>query len=163
MSAPTQPVFLVFSNRTATGFQISWSGGIGATSYSYTLNSVSSTPSEDNGLTSQSAIFSSLAANTAYAVIVTATNTSGSSSASSTITLLPSAETSINLYSGATDTGTSPQTLVINGSIVYTTVNGYQSAYFADSSSNYISLPFTGYGQTAFTISFWFYAAGGGR
>jgi hypothetical protein len=99
MSAPTQPVSLLFSNITGTGFQISWSGGLGAASYSYTLNTVSSTPSQDNGLSSKSATFSSLAANSVYNLVVTATNSNGSISGSATITLLPSAPTSVQVSS----------------------------------------------------------------
>ena len=57
------------SNR----FNVSWSGGDGATSYTYTVNGVSVTPSTDNGISSKSATFTGLdATKEEYVVVVTA-------------------------------------------------------------------------------------------
>jgi hypothetical protein len=80
ISPPTQPTFNPSTSITSTGFTVNWSGGTGATSYTYTLNGSAATPSSS---TASSATFTSLAANTAYSVIVTAVNTGGNTSSSS--------------------------------------------------------------------------------
>ena len=56
----------------ASGFTIHWSGGIGATSYTYKLNNSPATPSSDNGMASNAATFSGLTGGTLYSVLVTA-------------------------------------------------------------------------------------------
>ena len=65
---------------TETSVTVGWSGGVGATSYTYLLNGVSAIPSSDNGVVSKSASFSNLSSATAYVVIVNAVNSYGSSS-----------------------------------------------------------------------------------
>ena len=96
-TVPTQPDSLVFSSITASVFRVTWSGGIGATSYTYSLNGTPTTPSTDNGVASKTAIFTSLSANTPYTVIVTAVNSGGpNSSASSSVTTGPGAPSSLS-------------------------------------------------------------------
>jgi hypothetical protein len=79
-SAPTTPASLSSSSILSNGFTVSWSGGTGATSYTYTLNGITRTPSSQ---TSTSATFTGLSSNTDYAVIVTARNNGGDTSSSS--------------------------------------------------------------------------------
>ena len=74
---PGVPVNVVITNISLTGFQVNWSGGLGATSYSYQLNGLIVIPSNDQGLTSKYAVFTGLLAGTKYNVIVIANNVSG--------------------------------------------------------------------------------------
>ena len=74
---PSQPVLSV-SNLTPNTAQINWTGGDGATSYSYTLNGIPTTPIVDSGLVSNFIVFSGLTSQTTYSVVVTATNALGS-------------------------------------------------------------------------------------
>ena len=88
ISPPTTPVVTVSSIRD-TRFVASWTGGLRATSYTYTLNGSAATPSTDNGVSSNSITFTGLTASTAYTLIVTAVNsTSTTSSLSTTVTTL---------------------------------------------------------------------------
>ena len=67
---------------TPTGFSLTWSGGQGATSYSYELNGTAVTPSVDNGVSSKSATFTGLTVDTSYTVLITAINNGGSMTSS---------------------------------------------------------------------------------
>ena len=88
ISPPTTPVVTVSSIRD-TRFVGSWTGGLRATSYTYTLNGSAATPSTDNSLTSNSVTFTGLNASTQYTLIVTAVNsTNTTSSLSTTVTTL---------------------------------------------------------------------------
>jgi len=82
VNPPTQPS-LTSSAITDTSFTVSWTGGVGATSYTYKINDNSVTPSTDNGLASQSAIFTGLQSDTAYLVVVSASNEGGTTASSS--------------------------------------------------------------------------------
>jgi hypothetical protein len=87
---PTKPFGLVVANittlNTATpattgGFTLSWSGGVGALSYTYTRNGVNITPSTDASLSpSPSVTFTDLSPDSFYGnqIVVMATNTTGS-------------------------------------------------------------------------------------
>jgi hypothetical protein len=83
-SPPTQPVITVFTEVTQDGFTVNWTGGVGATSYSYTLNGTTATPAESSA---QSARFDSLFSAETYEVIVTALNSSGSAASVSQIVI----------------------------------------------------------------------------
>lgn len=63
--APTEPVNLVISNLTLTGFDLKWDGGYGATVYRFERNGQVITPAigEDNSLSTQSVTFSSITPN----------------------------------------------------------------------------------------------------
>jgi hypothetical protein len=76
---PSQPVLSV-TNITATTAQINWTGGAGATSYSYTLDGIPTTPVVDSGLVSNFIVVSGLASETTYTVVVKATNALGTTS-----------------------------------------------------------------------------------
>jgi hypothetical protein len=90
INVPIQPTMFSSNSFSSSGFTISWLGGTGATSYTYTLNGISATPSVNNGVASRSATFSGLQANTSYTIIVTSVNAAGSTNSSSyTITTLP--------------------------------------------------------------------------
>jgi len=78
---PTEPTSLSSTSIT-NGFIISWTGGFGATSYTYTINGSAITPAINNGLTLKTASFTGLSLGT-YLIIVTATNISGSVSSES--------------------------------------------------------------------------------
>jgi hypothetical protein len=91
---PTQPVVTV-GTVTGTTVSLSWTGGNNATSYTYTLNGTSATPTNNN-VSGKSATFTGLSASTAYAIIVTAVNSGGnaaSSSVSTTTSAPPAAPT----------------------------------------------------------------------
>jgi hypothetical protein len=106
-TVPSQPVSLSSSSITASSFTISWSGGTGATSYTYTNNGSSITPSSDQGVASKTATFSGLTAATPYSIVVNATNSSGTTSSSSisvTTTNAPSQPTGLS-SSNVTTTG----------------------------------------------------------
>jgi hypothetical protein len=108
---PTQPV-VSSSSITSSGFTVSWTGGATATSYTYTLNGGSVTPSTDNGVASNTAVFTGLSGGTTYAVVVTAVNPFGSTASSSinVATTLPTGVTTFagqyNVTGHATGTGT---------------------------------------------------------
>jgi hypothetical protein len=78
-SPPTEPVLSV-SNITTSTAQINWTGGDGATSYSYTLNGTATAPVVDSGLVSKFIVFSNLTSSVTYTLVVTATNDTGSTS-----------------------------------------------------------------------------------
>ena len=71
---------------------------------------------------------------------------------------LPILVTSLDLASDVVDRGTNPQTVTVNGTVPFSTIQGVQSAYFDNSLSNYLSLPFTPFSGTQGTISYWFNA-----
>jgi len=104
-TVPSTPVLGNFTSITYNSFVANWTGGTGATSFTYTLNGSAATPSSS---TSTSATFTGLTAQTTYSVIVTATNSSGSisSTASSVTTLVapPSGPTGVTA-SSITQTG----------------------------------------------------------
>jgi hypothetical protein len=70
---PTTPVVIQTAD-TNTSVTIAWTGGVGATSYSFTLDGAAATPTV-NGST---ATFTELATDTEYTIVVTATNSFGS-------------------------------------------------------------------------------------
>ena len=149
---PSQPTSLTVVSRTQTTAVVSWSGGAGATSYTYKLNGSPATPSTDNGVASQGATFSGLSANTSYDIIVTAVNNGGSSSSSvtnvTTLVNIPSQPASITLVSRTQTTlvvgwsgaaGATSYTYSLNGTATTpSTDNGLasQSATFSDLSAN---------------------------
>jgi sugar lactone lactonase YvrE len=83
LAAPSPPTGLTGSIITESAFTVSWTGGAQATSYTYTLNGVATTPTRNNGLTSKSAGFTGLSPLTQYTVVVTAVNAIGSVTSSS--------------------------------------------------------------------------------
>ena len=83
---PSQPL-LTSSSVTSSGFTLTWAP-VGASSVSFTLNGMATTPASAN---LQSATFTGLAPATAYTVVVTTTNSVGSSSATITVTTLGTA------------------------------------------------------------------------
>ena len=76
-AAPTPIADLAANTITGNSFGISWTGGFGATSYTYTLNGSFVTPSMNRGLTSQTAVFTGLIPSTNYNISVKAINTNG--------------------------------------------------------------------------------------
>ena len=59
------------------------------------------------------------------------------------------------LYSDSTDRGAIPQTVSTNGSLLYTTIGGYNCVAFDGIMSNYLSFPYTN--PTTFTLCYWVY------
>jgi hypothetical protein len=76
----------IFSKVTPTSFTLSWTGGNGATSYTYRLNSVVTIPKVDNSLTNQSISFVDLIPGMIYRLDISAVNSSGITTSSSFIT-----------------------------------------------------------------------------
>ena len=60
----------------------------------------------------------------------------------------------------ATDYGGTPQTVTTNGTVTYTVIAGKLCAYFSNSMSNYLSIPYTP--QTQITLCFWLYCIDAG-
>jgi hypothetical protein len=137
-SAPTTPSSLSSSSVSLSGFTVSWSGGTGATSYTYTLNGSSASPSSQ---TSTSATFSGLTSNTSYTVIVTAVNTGGTTNSSSfTIKTAPTTPSSLSSSSVSSSgftvswsggTGATSYTYTLNGSLVSPSSQTSTSAIFS--------------------------------
>lgn len=77
---PSNPNALWQTASSATGFTVNWLGGLGASSYTYTINGVTTTPLVNNGVRHNSAVFTGLTIGNVYQVVVTAINASGSAS-----------------------------------------------------------------------------------
>jgi hypothetical protein len=87
ISPPTAPYSLTSSEISTTGFTITWSGGINATSYIYNLNGSPVTPSTDNGVSASNAVFSGLTLGTKYIVNVIAVNPFGTANSIANLTV----------------------------------------------------------------------------
>ena len=74
---PTKPV-ITFGSATETTLTFTYTGGVGATSYSATANGNPVAPGDLDTSTPGTFVISGLTAGTTYAVIFTATNTDGS-------------------------------------------------------------------------------------
>jgi len=133
--APTEPVNLVVSNLTLTGFDLNWDGGYGATVYSFKRNGQAITPTagKDNSLSTQSVTFSGITPNFVHGdqIVVIATNgiVGSSPSAPFTLAMLPTKPTnlstsfsnsSLNLtWSGGV--GALSYTFMKNGNLIFPT------------------------------------------
>jgi hypothetical protein len=89
---PTPITNIIVSNQTGTSFTISWSGGINALSYTFTINGTRTYPTIDNSLAKNSVTFSKISSAKSYAIVITAININGSSIGNTSIILpaLPS-------------------------------------------------------------------------
>ena len=85
---PTALANLATNTVTGGSFGLTWTGGFGATSYTYTLNGTPATPSMDKALTGQTVTFTGLTASTPYTVVVKAINANGEPSATISVTTL---------------------------------------------------------------------------
>ena len=68
-TAPSKPTGLYQAASTTTSITMAWYNGVGATSYVYTLGANTTVPSSDNGVTSQSAVFTGLTPGQTYTPI----------------------------------------------------------------------------------------------
>ena len=151
IAAPTQPTDLSNNTITSSGFTISWSGGTGATSYTYTLNGSAATPSSPSSLlgTATSATFTGLSASTTYSVIVTAVNSTGSvvsTPLSVTTAISPPTQPTFNTTTSITSTaftvnwsggsGATSYTYTLNGSAATPSSSITQSATFTSLTAN---------------------------
>ena len=68
-TAPSKPTGLFQSSSTTTSITMAWYNGLGATSYVYTLGADTAVPSSDNGVTSQTIIFTGLTPGQTYTPI----------------------------------------------------------------------------------------------
>jgi hypothetical protein len=119
-AGPTALTSIVVANQTDTSFVVTWSGGLNATSYTYKLNGTDTTPSSDDGVTSQSATFSDLTVGTTYVLVITATNENGSTTGTNLSVKLTNPTTSSSLAGGSnpnSDSNSSPSFFdsIING------------------------------------------------
>lgn len=83
---PTLPV-LEATVISTTQINISWTGGYGATSYTYLLNNVAVTPSVNNGIIDNTAVLDVSSNITSFTIVVTAVNIAASTS-SEPVTIL---------------------------------------------------------------------------
>ena len=86
--SPPVAAVVTISNITPTSFVATWTGGTNATSYTYTLNGVATTPSIDNGLTTKTATFTGLNSSTTYSLVVNPTNAGGPTPTTKSLTTL---------------------------------------------------------------------------
>jgi hypothetical protein len=95
--SPTQPTSLSSSVITDTEFTINWTGGLNATSFTFTLNGSSATPTY---ISNNIATFTGLNSGTQYAVIITAVN-SLNSSASNSFNVTTKSEIGVTTFAGS--------------------------------------------------------------
>lgn len=143
-SAPTAPVIST-SAITSTGFTITWALDTNVTSYTYTLDDATATPSSS---TTTSAIFTGLLPNTSHTIRITATNNNGSANSNtlSVTTNRPapaapvitsSAITSTGfVISWALDTNVASYSYTLNGGAVTPSSSTTTSATFTSLNSN---------------------------
>jgi hypothetical protein len=134
LTAPSAPSTLTQSATTASSFVIGWAAQTGVYSYTYTLNGASTTPSSQ---TSRTATFTGLQGGTAYAVIVTAVNASGSTPSSSFSALTaPSAASSL-VSSNVSASGLTVSWSGAAGATSFSyTLNGVSKTAFSETSSS---------------------------
>jgi hypothetical protein len=92
---------LTSNTITRTTFNISWSGGVNAVSYTYSV-----TPTTDNGVASKTAIFTGLTPGTTYSIIVTGYNAIGVTTVSSTLSVTTIANIQVLLLKAVDYSGT---------------------------------------------------------
>jgi len=131
---PTAPS-ISSSAITLTSFVVNWQSDANVTSYIYTLNGVSATPSSSN---STSATFTSLSSSTTYDVVVTARNNGGDTNSNTlpvrTLTPPYSPPVSVTINNTAIFSGTKSMTLD-SANNVYFTVDA-QYLYKIDTGGN---------------------------
>jgi hypothetical protein len=66
---------------------------------------------------------------------------------------VPVLVTSLALKTDFVDRGSDPQTVTVNGTVPFSTIQGVQCAYFDNSTSDYLSFPYSNPSQV--TFSFW--------
>ena len=108
MSAPAIPTGLMCTYKTSTLLTISWAAATDASGYTFTLNGSPAVPSNS---TNSSATFTNLTAATAYAIIVTAVNSSGSAPSSTLNVTTSAANASFPSPSATTSSKASPTTI----------------------------------------------------
>lgn len=69
--------------------------------------------------------------------------------------LITRAKTYLPLQTNAVDSGSSPQTVTTTGSVTYVAIGGKTGAYFPNSMSTYLTVPFTRPNYA--TVAFWMY------
>jgi hypothetical protein len=133
--APTEPVNLLVSNLTLTGFDLNWDGGYGATVYNFRRNGVNITPAagKDNSLSTQSVTFSSITPDFVHGdqIVVIATNgiVGSTPSAPFTLAMLPTKPTNLSTsFSSSSLTltwsggvGALSYTFMKNGNLIFPT------------------------------------------
>jgi hypothetical protein len=91
IAIPTSPTNIQTTTLDYSYFSLSWTGGDIASSFSFTLNGTATLPTAYS-ISLKTATFSNLSPSTAYAVIITATNSTGSTASNSytvTTTIAP--------------------------------------------------------------------------
>jgi hypothetical protein len=129
---PTTPTGISQTATTTVGFTLAWSGGDGATGYTFTANGSAVTPTVNVG--AKTAVFAALLSGSSYAVIITATNSSGTPVSSSSFTALTavSAPTSISQSSNTTSGFTLAWSGATNATSYTFTVNGSSASPTVD-------------------------------
>ena len=106
VTTPSPITDLSSSEISLSSFKVSWSGGFGATSYTYTLDTVTTVPSTNSGVASKFAIFTGLSPGRTYSVVVIAANSIGVTTSSSSFDILmPPSRPFNQVYSNVTETG----------------------------------------------------------
>jgi hypothetical protein len=87
---PTILGSIIFSNQTISGFTVKWTGGVGATSYTYTLNNNAVVPNPNNNGAGNTATFTGLTGLTvgqSYPFVISAINSTATITGSSSVTI----------------------------------------------------------------------------
>ena len=155
---PLKPYSIDLVSVAFTEFTISWSGAIGATSYTFTLNGASVIPTQ----TSNSATFTDLTPNTSYTVVVTAISaTDTQSSFSKTVktkSLISNPRHQFVFNGSKVDVGTNPSYTVVKdpASIEYVEYQGKDCVHInSDGNTPSIKIPYTVSNTSSFTVSYW--------
>ena len=127
---PSQFVSIDFSEFTAVSFKVTWVGGEGASSYTYTLNGVAAIPTTDMALESKFVVFSGLSPSTLYQIVITATNANGSTSTPTDAPYYTQTETLLKPYNiTATSVTTTSITLTWEGGVGATSYEYFDVKY----------------------------------
>ena len=153
------PYGIVISNVDLTSFAVSWSGGSAATSYSYTLNGSTVIPAIDNGLSSKSAIFTSLNPSTTYSLTITAGSSNSYPVSIRTRSPLPLPLSQFVFNDSANDVGIYPLEATTQG-ISFTNYSNKDCLYVnTDSVNASVTIPYVITDTDTFTISFWVHSS----
>jgi sugar lactone lactonase YvrE len=156
-TVPTTPTTIIptISNITPTSFVASWTGAVGATSYTFTLNGSSATPSTNNALASKTVTFTGLTHTTNYSLGIVATNDAGSTPVTtSTTTLIPFPTAPVVTLSSIRDTSVVASWTGAVGATSYTyTLNGVTVTPSTDNGVSSKTATFTGLNAaTSYTV-----------
>jgi hypothetical protein len=153
-ATPLTPYRVSISSIATTSFNVSWSGGVDALSYSYTLNGTPATPFSQ---TSNSARFTGLSAGTSYTIVITAIGASDSKASSpKNLKTFSMPIRQLILSDSSEDLGTSTLAAESGDIIEYTNYAGKDCVFImSDGYNPTIKVPCVFTQTSSFTFGFW--------